>query len=104
MHYQVQPQEMDQDMIYGKWLGGKLKQITDNKTKQLIKIKIQNLLFEAQFGESVVDSSRQNMPMANTSNFRNPPLSNQPGGNFNPQVQGWGNNPGMFNASGFTNL
>ena len=26
-------EEVDQDLIYGKWLGGKLKQITDPKTK-----------------------------------------------------------------------
>lgn len=61
-------EETDQDMLYGKWLGGELKQISDLKAKQLIKIKIQNLLFEAQFGESAIEITR---PMPQTSNFGN---------------------------------
>ena len=60
-------------MIFGKWLGGELKKINDNKTKQLVIIKIQNILFEAQYGEPAFANSRIGQQHGN-----NPVMSNGP--------------------------
>ena len=76
-------EEVDQDMLYGKWLGGELKQIKDPKMKQWIKIKIQNILFEVQFDESALENpQQQNL----TSNFG---ASNTGSPSPMPQQSGW---------------
>ena len=95
-------QESDQDMLYGKWLSGELKQITDVRAKQLLKIKIQNLLFEAQFGESVLEQIQPQMH----ANFAAPQpshLSNGPTPSHGPQ--NWAsNNFGSLPGPTYTNL
>ena len=106
-------EETDQDMIYGKWLGGELKQITDSKTKQLVKMKIQNILFEAQFGESVIDKPTQNFGPTNSfcqeGSSNSSVVQQGPGNfstNFNPQPASWqtqNSNTGGFQMT-YTNL
>ena len=89
-------------MLYGKWLGGELKQITDVRAKQLLKIKIQNLLFEAQFGESVLEHTRP-QTYGNIAAPQPSHLSNGPTSSHGPQ--NWqGNNFGSFPGPTYTNL
>lgn len=47
----IKPEE-DGDMIFGKHVCQSLKDIKDKRSKELVKLKIQQLLFEAQFGNN----------------------------------------------------
>ena len=46
------PMEEDGDIIFGKHVCQSLKDIKDKRSKELVKLKIQQLLFEAQFGNN----------------------------------------------------
>ena len=50
------PVEEDGDTVFGK----SLKDITDKRSKELVKLKIQQLLFEAQFGNNSHDTTCSN--------------------------------------------
>lgn len=51
------PMEEDGDIIFGKHVCQSLKDIKDKRSKELVKLKIQQLLFEAQFGNNSQDTA-----------------------------------------------
>ena len=51
------PMEEDGDIIFGKHVCQSLKDIKDKRSKELVKLRIQQLLFEAQFGNNSQDTA-----------------------------------------------
>ena len=51
------PMEEDGDIIFGKHVCQTLKEIKDKRSKELVKLRIQQLLFEAQFGNNPQDTA-----------------------------------------------
>lgn len=87
------------------WLGGELRQIKNAKAKQLLKIKIQNLLFEAQFGESAMEQTRPNATLNYTNFASSSNVLPQNNAGYPPNAQGWSNNHmAGFQGPTYTNL
>ena len=62
------PIEEDGDVIFGKHVCQSLKDIKDKRSKELVKLKIQHLLFEAQYGDicnSQQEAANNNYPWGN---------------------------------------
>ena len=51
------PMEEDGDIIFGQHACQSLKDIKDKRSKELVKLRIQQLLFEAQFGTNSQDTA-----------------------------------------------
>lgn len=54
------PVEEDGDTVFGKHVCQSLKDITDKRSKELVKLKVQQLLFEAQLGNNSHDTTCSN--------------------------------------------